>query len=288
MGPKCLGPWPLHVTDISPPSTAAASHPIQGTNHPISEPSLDTTAAGEPQGWDLVDAIAPSPQPSKEEGGPPALERRSSWYVDASDFLVPEDTLNAQPSEGVWPVTLGDAQALKPLEFSSKKPPGIESSQQDAVDPEALRGVHQAKADGMREGAEDTSEHGHGTHLPCTGPGEDEDEDDTAPESALDTSLDRSFSEDAVTDSSGSGTLPRVRGRVSKGTSKRRKKRPSRNQEGKWGVGCGEPGCATPGSGHVVRADCPTTGPGTSPCHPAGPSPIPAGTTGSTSVQERG
>ncbi|KAH0514047.1 Inverted formin-2 [Microtus ochrogaster] len=213
------------------PEPAAASNPIQGTDHPISEPSLDTTAAGEPQGWDLVDALAPSPQPSKEEGVPPALERRSSWYVDASDFLVPEDTPNAQPSEGVWPVTLGDAQALRPLEFSSKKPPGIESSQQDAMDAEALRGVHQAKADSMREGAEDTAERGHSTHLPCTGPGEDEDEDDTAPESALDTSLDRSFSEDAVTDSSGSGTLPRVRGRVSKGTSKRRKKRPSRNQE---------------------------------------------------------
>ncbi|XP_057638494.1 inverted formin-2 isoform X1 [Chionomys nivalis] len=245
-------------TEATEPATA--SNPIQGTDHPISEPSLDTTAAGEPQGWDLVDALAPSPQPSKEEGGPPALERRSSWYVDASDFLVPEDTPNAQPSEGVWPVTLGDAQALKPLEFSSNKPPGIESSQQDAMDAEALRGVHQAKADSVREGAEDTAERGHSTHLPCTGPGEDEDEDDTAPESALDTSLDRSFSEDAVTDSSGSGTLPRVRGRVSKGTSKRRKKRPSRNQEG----------------------------PGTSPCHPAGPSPIPAGTTGSTSVQETG
>uniref|UniRef100_A0A8C2LHJ0 Inverted formin-2 n=2 Tax=Cricetulus griseus TaxID=10029 RepID=A0A8C2LHJ0_CRIGR len=223
------------VTPTDPPKAtepATASNAIQSTNHPASEPSLDTTAAGEPQGWDLVDAVTPSPQPSKEEGGPPALERRSSWYVDASDFLVPEDNLNAQPSEGIWPVTLGDDQALKPLEFSSNKPPGVESSPQNAVDPEALWGVRQAKADGTREGPEDTAERGHSPHLPCTGPGEDEDQDDTAPESALDTSLDRSFSEDAVTDSSGSGTLPRVRGRVSKGTSKRRKKRPSRNQEG--------------------------------------------------------
>lgn len=235
-----------------------------------------------------MDAVTPSPQPSKEEGGPPALERRSSWYVDASDFLVPEDNLNAQPSEGIWPVTLGDDQALKPLEFSSNKPPGVESSPQNAVDPEALWGVRQAKADGTREGPEDTAERGHSPHLPCTGPGEDEDQDDTAPESALDTSLDRSFSEDAVTDSSGSGTLPRVRGRVSKGTSKRRKKRPSRNQEGNWEAGRGGQGWETSGSGHVVRTDCPTTGPGTSPCHPAGPSPIPAGTTGSTSIQERG
>ncbi|GAB1297827.1 Inverted formin-2 [Apodemus speciosus] len=222
------------VAPADPPKAtepAAASHPTQGTSPTASEPSSDATAAGEPQGWDLVDAVTPSPQPSKEEDGPPALERRSSWYVDASDFLDPEDTPNAQPSEGVWPVTLGDGQALKPLEFSSNKPPGVESSHQDASDPDASWGVHRAEADSTGEGPEDAAERGQSTRLPCTGPGENEDEEDTAPESALDTSLDRSFSEDAVTDSSGSGTLPRVQGRVSKGTSKRRKKRPSRNQE---------------------------------------------------------
>lgn len=216
------------VTSTDPPKateSATASSPIQGTNHSASEPSLDTTVAGEPQGWDLVDAVTPSPQPSKEEGGPPALERRSSWYVDASDFLAPEDTLNTQSSEGVWPVTLGDDQALKPLEFSSTKPPGVESAHQDTADP--LWGIQQAKAHSTSEGPEDAAERGPSTHLPYTDPDEDED----TPESALDTSLDRSFSEDAVTDSSGSGTLPRVRGRVSKGSSKRRKKRPSRNQE---------------------------------------------------------
>lgn len=197
---------------------------------------MDTTVTGEPQGWDLVDAVTPSPQPSKEEGGPPALERRSSWYVDASDFLAPEDTLNTQSSEGVWPVTLGDDQALKPLEFSSTKPPGVESAHQDTADP--LWGIQQAKAHSTSEGPEDAAERGPSTHLPYTDPDEDED----TPESALDTSLDRSFSEDAVTDSSGSGTLPRVRGRVSKGSSKRRKKRPSRNQEGNWEVGCSERG----------------------------------------------
>ncbi|XP_055448939.1 inverted formin-2 isoform X2 [Psammomys obesus] len=247
------------VAPADPPKAtepATARNPIQGTNHPASEPSSDTTAAGEPQGWDLVDAVTPSPQPSKEEGGPPDLERRSSWYVDASDFLAPEDTLKAQPCEGVWPVTLGDDQALKPLEFSSNNPPGFESSHQDTTDREASQDVHQAKADSTSDGPEDATERGHSPHLPHTGPGEDED----TPESALDTSLDKSFSEDAVTDSSGSGTLPRGRGRVSKGTSKRRKKRPSRNQEG----------------------------PGTSPCYPAGPSLTPAGTPGSTSIQERG
>lgn len=224
------------VAPAEPPKAtepATASNPTQGTNHPASE-RLDTTAADEPQGWDLVDAVTPSPQPSKEEDGPPALERRSSWYVDASDFLDPEDTPDAQPSEGVWPVTLGDGQALNPLEFSSNKPPGVKSSHQDATDPEALWGVHRTEADSTSEGPEDEAQRGQSTHLPHTGHGEDEDGEDTAPESALDTSLDRSFSEDAVTDSSGSGTLPRVQGRVSKGTSKRRKKRPSRNQEGEF------------------------------------------------------
>lgn len=236
-----------------------------------------------------MDAVTPSPQPSKEEDGPPALERRSSWYVDAIDFLPPEDTPNAQPSEGVWPVTLGDDQALKPLEFSSNKSPGVTSSHQDTTDPEALGGIHRAEADSTSEGPKDAAEQAQSTHLPRTGPGEDEDGEDTAPESALDTSLDRSFSEDAVTDSSGSGTLPRIQGRVSKGTSKRRKKRPSKkNQEGNWEVGVGEQGWGTAGSGHVVKANCPTTGPGTSPCYPAGPSLTPAGTTGSTSIQERG
>lgn len=216
------------------------------------------------------------------------MERRSSWYVDAIDFLDPEDIPNAQPSEGMWPVTLGDDQALKLLDFSTNKPSGVKSSHQDAMDPEALRGVHRAEADSTSEGLEDPAERGQNTHLPRTRPRENEDEEDTAPESAIDTSLDRSFSEDAVTDSSGSGTLPRVQGRVSKGTSKRRKKRPSRNQEGNWEVGVGEQGWGTAGSGHVVKADCPTTGPGTYPSYPAGPSPTPAGTTGSTSIQEKG
>ncbi|KAM5175699.1 inverted formin-2 isoform 3-T3 [Callospermophilus lateralis] len=215
---------------------AAANDPAQGpredASHPAPELGLDAAAAGRPQGWDLVDAVTPSPGPPREEGSPRPLERRSSWYVDASDFLAPGDTLNPQPSEGAWPVTLGDARALKPLQFSGDKPPGAESSSQDPEELGGLQGVHQAKAHGTGQGPEDTAIQGQSAGLPATGPGGDEDEEDTAPESALDTSLDKSFSEDAVTDSSGSGTLPRSRGRASKGTSKRRKKRPSRSQEG--------------------------------------------------------
>uniref|UniRef100_A0A8D2BAL9 Inverted formin-2 n=1 Tax=Sciurus vulgaris TaxID=55149 RepID=A0A8D2BAL9_SCIVU len=214
---------------------AAASDPAQTPSGeascPASELDPATATAGKLQGWDLADAVTPSPQPAGEEGSPRPVERRSSWYVDASDFLAPEDTLNPQPSEGVWPVTLGDARALKPLQFSGNKAPGARSSQQDTEEPGGIQGGHQVKEHGTSQVLEDAAVRGRSAGLPATGPSGDEDEEDTAPESALDTSLDKSFSEDVVTDSSGSGTLPRGRGRASKGTSKRRKKRPARSQE---------------------------------------------------------
>lgn len=128
-------------------------------------------------------------------------------------------------------MVLGDAQALKPLDFSDQPPKAMGLSQ-DTEEPMAPLGACQAKADSTGEGLEDAAAHGRRAGLPAAGPDEDEDGELTAPDSALDTSLDRSFSEDAVTDSSGSSTLPRAQGRTSKGTGKRRKKRPSRNQEG--------------------------------------------------------
>ncbi|KAK2104873.1 Inverted formin-2 [Saguinus oedipus] len=218
-----------------------AGDPVDGMRCPTSEPSLDAAAANKSRAWDLVDTGTHCPQPTLEqsgEGGPRPLERRSSWYVDASEDLTTEDTQCPQPSEGAWPVTLGDAQALKPLKFSSTQPLAAGSSSQDAKDPTALLGILQAEASSTSQGREDTV-HSHSIRPPTAGSGgnRDEDEEDTAAESALDTSLDRSFSEDAVTDSSGSSTLPRSRGRASKGTSKRRKKRPSRSQEGNSGGG---------------------------------------------------
>lgn len=207
-----------------------------GTSCSASGPAV---AAGEPQDWDLVDATTPSPQPlgdPSEEVVPGTQERRSSWYVDAPDFLSVEDLLGSQPSAGAWPVVLGDAQALKPLQFSTDKPPEALGSSQDAEAPTTPWDVCQAEADSTGDRPEDTAAHGWGACLPTAGPGGDGDKEDTAPESALDTSLDRSFSEDSVTDSSGSGTLPRAQGRASKGTGRRRKKRPSRIQEGNLGA----------------------------------------------------
>lgn len=209
-----------------------------GPSCPASGPGVDTTGARERQCWDLTDAATPSPKPSGgllEEGGPGPQERRSSWYIDASDFLSVEDPHDPQPSAGAWPLVLGDAQALKPLQFSSDKPPGAMGSSHDTEDSTAPRSLCQAEADSTGEGPEDTAAHGRGAGLPATEPGGEGDEEDTAPDSTLDTSLDRSFSEDSVTDSSGSGALPRARSRASKGTGRRRKKRPSWNQEGNVG-----------------------------------------------------
>lgn len=204
--------------DQDPPDPPKAAEPAA----PDPAPSR---ACAEPPDWDLVDALHPSPQPPEEgsppapeEGSPQPPERRSSWYEDASDFLAGEDTPSPLPSTGAWPVTLGDDQALKPLEFSCKKPPGAENPRQEQEDPAGLGGVHQVEADSTGEAPRDPAAHGHGSsHL-----GEEE---DTAPESVLDTSLDKSFS-----DSSGSGTLPRARGRA-KGSGRRRKQRPCRGQE---------------------------------------------------------
>ncbi|KAK2506446.1 hypothetical protein MC885_011450 [Smutsia gigantea] len=197
-----------------------------GTSCPASEPDLGPVLAGQPPIRDLMDATTPSPQPTRdgpEEGRPGPPERCSSWYIDATDVLTAGDPQN--PSAGAWPVVLGDTQALKPLQFSGDKPPGATGSSQDIEGPAAPQGACQAEADCAGEGLEWAA--------PC-GPGRDgdRDEEDTAPDSALDTSLDRSFSEDAVTDSSGSGTLPRAQGRTSKGAGKRRKKRPPKRQEG--------------------------------------------------------
>ncbi|KAM5239874.1 inverted formin-2 isoform 3-T3 [Hipposideros larvatus] len=229
------------VVSAEPPrdrASVAASDPtggpVGGTSCPASGPGVDTTVAREPQDWDLVDATASSPKPAgdlSEEGGPGPQERRSSWYIDASDFLSVEDPHGPQPSAGPWPLVLGDTKALKPLQFSSDKLPGAMGSSHDPEDLTAPRGICQAEAISTGEGLEDTAAHNRGTSLLATGPGGEEDEEDTAPDSTLDTSLDRSFSEDSVTDSSGSGALPRARSRASKGTSRRRKKRPSWNQE---------------------------------------------------------
>ncbi|XP_036097412.1 inverted formin-2 isoform X2 [Molossus molossus] len=217
---------------------AASSDPAGGPSCPASGPGLDVAAARQPQDWDLVDATTPSPEPTgaPSEDNPPPQERRSSWYVDASDVLSTEDLPGAQPPAAAWPVALGDAQALKPLQFSTDKPTGALGSSQDAEDLTGPQGVCQAEADSTGEGPQDRAARGQGAGCPTAGPGGDGDKPDMAQDSALDTSLDtsldRSFSEDSVTDSSGSSTLPRAQGRASKGTGRRRKRRPLRTQEG--------------------------------------------------------
>ncbi|KAM9645995.1 inverted formin-2-like [Trichechus inunguis] len=210
---------------------AATSKPTGGPSCPTSELDLASAVIGEPRGWDLVDATPPHPQPTGEVGSPEPPERRSSWYMDASDSLATEDPRSPQPSAGPLPVALGDTQALKPLKFSSDKPLSATDSGQGIAEPTALQGACQAEPDSTGEGPGDANTLTPGTRCPAVGPSRGGDEEDVAPESALDTSLDRSFSEEAVTDSSGSGSLPRTRARSAKGTGRRRKKRPSRSQE---------------------------------------------------------
>lgn len=202
-----------------PASTVTTRDPGGGTSRPASEP----------HGRDLADAPAPGPQPTAElsgEDGPGAPERRSSWYTDASDVLATDDPQGSPLPPGAWPVLLGGAQALEPLRLSGDRPPEAMGSNQAAGDPEAPRDACLAEADSTVHSLEATATRDHGVA---------EDQEDTAPDSALDTSLERSFSEETAMDSSGSGTLPRPRERASKGTGRRRKKRPSRSQEGNWG-----------------------------------------------------
>ncbi|XP_075386777.1 inverted formin-2 isoform X2 [Tenrec ecaudatus] len=196
-------------TDQEP---VAPSEPPRGPGYPAPKAGLPSETSSEPQGWDLSDVQCPPEGQS---------ERRSSWYADASESL---STGDPQPSTGPWPVELGDSQALKPLKFAWNQPPSPPASNQGTWDFTAPLGTCQAEADSTSQRHGDAS--GPSTGLPDGGG----DEEDTAPESALDTSLDKSFSEDAVTDSSGSGSLPRTRARSSKG--RRRLQRPSRTQDG--------------------------------------------------------
>lgn len=218
-------------------------------------------AARPPQDWDLADAAAPSPPPAAgpaEEAGPGAQERRSSWYEDASDVLPTEDA--------AWPVVLGGAQALEPLPFSGQRPPGA---------PGSGGGVRRAEADSTGEGPAATAALGHGGDgPPATAPDGDGDQED-APDSALDTSLDRSFSEDSAAGSSGSGTRPGAPGRASKGTGRRRKKRPTRTQEGE-AASVAAPGGTGRAGGRVLRARAPAWGPPAPSC-PARPLPAAGG-----------
>ncbi|XP_068959926.1 inverted formin-2 isoform X2 [Petaurus breviceps papuanus] len=127
-------------------------------------------------------------------------------------------------------VLLDDSKSLKPLKFSSGPPPwGTDiGSEVDATRAEDQSMDHQAgrTAEGPKNGRQRSED-----AEPVPPEVEEEEEEDTAPDSVLDTSLDRSFSEGAITDSSGSGTLPRSQERTKKGTGKRRKKRHPRGHE---------------------------------------------------------
>ncbi|XP_055969711.1 inverted formin-2 isoform X2 [Sorex fumeus] len=177
---KAASAEPPRARDPAAPDDSAGALRTDPSSTPTSEPGPQAAAAREAQGRDPVDTRAGAPG---EESRPCTPQRRSSWYMDAREFPLPEDLQDPPPCAGT------------------------------GTEPSTQPGACQAEAD-------------------STVPGEGNLDEDTGPDSALDTSLDRSLSEDAVTDSSGSGTLPRARARASKGTGRRRKKRPPRGQEG--------------------------------------------------------
>uniref|UniRef100_A0A8C0SND7 Inverted formin 2 n=1 Tax=Canis lupus familiaris TaxID=9615 RepID=A0A8C0SND7_CANLF len=198
---------------LSPPGGA----PRVGAWEPGGGPTSD------PRGLDLADAVAPSPQPAvdaPEDGGPgPRRDALPGTPMPASSW--PRGPQGPPPPQGAWPVVLGGAQALKPLRISGDKPSGA----QDTEEPTAL-GASAWPRPTAPSGPRRRPLPAPQCRPPATGPvGDgDGDQEDTAPDS------------DAVTDSSGSGTLPSARGQASKRMGRRRKKRPSRSQEGNSGL----------------------------------------------------
>ncbi|XP_074147147.1 inverted formin-2 isoform X3 [Sminthopsis crassicaudata] len=168
------------------------------------------------QGFDLAAATVGETEGASGHGRPSS---------DGNKASTPMPSFSEDPRL----VRLDDSKSPNPIKFSSGPPPwGTDvGSEVDAVGAEDRGAEHQAgrTAEGPKDGCR-RSEDAEPTPREL-----DEEEEDTAPDSVLDTSLDRSFSEGAITDSSGSGTLPRSQERTKKGSGKRRKKRHPRSHE---------------------------------------------------------
>nr|XP_020835129.1 inverted formin-2-like [Phascolarctos cinereus] len=188
------------------------------------------------QGLDLAAAVAGETGDQDHPDGPASIIGIPKGPSEASGHGCPSPEGNRastpMPSfpDGPQIVQLDDSKSLKPIRFSSGSPPwGMDvGSEVDATRAEDEAAEHQAgrTAEGPKNGYQRSED-----AEPASPEVEEDEEEDTAPDSVLDTSLDRSFSEGAVTDSSGSGTLPRSQQRTKKGSGKRRKKRHPRSHE---------------------------------------------------------
>ncbi|XP_036604802.1 inverted formin-2 isoform X2 [Trichosurus vulpecula] len=184
------------------------------------------------QGLDLAAAVVGETWNQDNPDGPRSIGGHSE--VSGPGRPSPEGNKASTPMPS-FPddshiVLLEDSKALKPIKFSSGPlhwgtdiGSEVDASRAEDEDTEHQAGRTAEGPENGRQRSEDAEP---------TPPEEgEEEEEDTAPDSVLDTSLDRSFSEEAITDSSGSGTLPRSQERTKKGSGKRRKKRHPRSHE---------------------------------------------------------
>ncbi|XP_027705127.1 inverted formin-2-like [Vombatus ursinus] len=190
------------------------------------------------QGLDLAAAVVGETRDQDNPDGPASIGGIPKGHSEVSGHGCPSPEGNkASTPMTSFPddphiVQLDDSKSLKPIKFSSGSLPwGTDiGSEVDATRAEDQAAEHQAgrTAEGPKHGCQRSED----AEPDPPEAEEEEEEKDTAPDSVLDTSLDRSFSEGAVTDSSGSGTLPRSQERTKKGSGKRRKKRHPRSHEG--------------------------------------------------------
>ncbi|XP_007473530.2 inverted formin-2 isoform X3 [Monodelphis domestica] len=188
------------------------------------------------QDFDLAAAIGETSDQDNPDGpGSTGGIPKGHSEVSGSGCRNPEGNKVSTPMAG-FPddphmIQFDDSKSLKPIKFSSGSFSGGTNmgSEVDATRTGDQASEHQADrtSEGPKNGFQRSEE---AESTPPEGE-EEEEEEDTAPDSVLDTSLDRSFSEEAITDSSGSGTLPRSQERTKKGSGKRRKKRHSRSHE---------------------------------------------------------
>ncbi|KAM9069879.1 inverted formin-2 isoform X1 [Sarcophilus harrisii] len=183
------------------------------------------------QGFDLAAATVGEtwPQDSPDGPGSVSVTEGAGGHGRPSSEGSSASTPMPSFSEDPHLVRLDDSTSLNPTKFSTGPPPwGTDvGSEVDAIGAEDRGAEHRASrtAQGPEDGCQRSED------AEPTPPELEEEEEDTAPDSVLDTSLDRSFSEGAITDSSGSGTLPRSQERTKKGSGKRRKKRHPRSHE---------------------------------------------------------
>ncbi|XP_072486164.1 inverted formin-2 isoform X2 [Notamacropus eugenii] len=190
------------------------------------------------QGLDLAAAVVGETwdQDNPDGPGPVGGILKGHSEVSSHGWPSPEGNKASTPMPGFpddphMVLTLDDSKSLKPIKFASGPHPwGLDiGSEVDATRAEDQAAEHEAGR--TAEAPENGHQRSEDAEPAPPEVEEEEEEEDTAPDSVLDTSLDRSFSEGAITDSSGSGTLPRSQERTKKGSGKRRKKRHPRSHE---------------------------------------------------------